>query len=59
MPSTTPPCRRVRNPAAPNSELVVTQRQSGGVIIKQGPIYILVGPGETKPLIDAIAEVSA
>jgi hypothetical protein len=49
---------RIRNPNGPNSELVVTPRPNGGVTITQGPVYILVGPDETAPLIEAIRHIT-
>lgn len=38
----------------PRSELVVTPRANGGVSIAQGPVYVLVGPKEIEPLVDAM-----
>jgi hypothetical protein len=38
----------------PRSELSVTPRANGGVSIAQGPVYVLVGPSEIEPLMEAI-----
>jgi hypothetical protein len=38
----------------PRSELVVTPRANGGVSIAQGPVYVLVGPKEIEPLMEAM-----
>ena len=46
---------RARIPSSkPRSELVVTPRANGGVSIAQGPVYVLVGPNEIEPLMDAM-----
>ena len=50
-----PPPQRTRIPSPrPRSELVVTPRASGGVSIAQGPVYVLIGPNEIEPLVDAM-----
>jgi hypothetical protein len=47
--------QRARIPTCrPRSELVVTPRADGGVSIAQGPVYVLVGPSEIEPLLEAI-----
>lgn len=47
--------QRARVPTnRPRSELVVTPRANGGVSIAQGPVYVLVGPNEIEPLVEAI-----
>lgn len=38
----------------PRSALSVTARANGGVSIAQGPVYVLVGPREIEPLMEAI-----
>jgi hypothetical protein len=40
------------------SGMVVTQRDNGGLSIAQGPAYVLVGPDEVRPLIEAIEPTS-
>jgi hypothetical protein len=50
-----PSSQRARIPSSrPRSELVVTPRANGGVSIAQGPVYVLVGPNEIEPLMDAM-----
>jgi hypothetical protein len=50
-----PPFQRARIPSPrPRSELVVTPRANGGLSIAQGPVYVLVGPNEIEPLVDAM-----
>ena len=50
-----PSPRRARIPnSKPRSELVVTPRANGGVSIAQGPVYVLVGPKEIEPLMEAM-----
>ena len=50
-----PPLERIRIPSlGPRSELVVTPRASGGLSIAQGPVYVLVGPHEIEPLMEAM-----
>ena len=50
-----PSSQRARIPGSrPRSELVVTPRANGGVSIAQGPVYVLVGPKEIEPLMEAI-----
>jgi hypothetical protein len=47
--------QRARIPSSrPRSELVVTPRANGGVSIAQGPVYVLVGPNEIEPLMEAM-----
>jgi hypothetical protein len=49
------PPQRTRIPStSPRSQLVVTPRASGGVSIAQGPVFVLVGPDEIEPLVEAI-----
>lgn len=49
------PSQRARIPSSrPRSELVVTPRANGGVSITQGPVYVLVGPKEIEPLMEAM-----
>ena len=43
----------------PRSELAVTPRANGGVSIAQGPVYVLVGPKEIEPLVDAMKNCQA
>jgi hypothetical protein len=50
-----PSSQRARIPSPrPRSELVVTPRANGGVSIAQGPVYVLVGPQEIEPLMEAM-----
>jgi hypothetical protein len=50
-----PSSQRTRIPSLrPRSELVVTPRANGGVSIAQGPVYVLVGPHEIEPLMEAV-----
>lgn len=50
-----PSSQRARIPSSrPRSELVVTPRANGGVSIAQRPVYVLVGPNEVEPLMEAI-----
>ena len=50
-----PSPQRARIPTSrPRSELVVTPRANGGVSIAQGPVYVLVGPNEIEPLMEAM-----
>jgi len=50
-----PSSQRARIPSPrPRSELVVTPRVNGGVSIAQGPVYVLVGPKEIEPLMEAM-----
>lgn len=50
-----PSPQRTRIPnRRPCSELVVTPRANGGLSIAQGPVYVLVGPNEIEPLMDAM-----
>ena len=50
-----PSSQRARIPSLkPRSELVVTPRANGGVSIAQGPVYVLVGPNEIQPLMEAM-----
>jgi hypothetical protein len=49
---------RIRNPNGPNSELVITPRPNGGVTIAQGPVYVLIGPGEVAPVLDAMRQAT-
>lgn len=49
---------RIRNPNGPNSGLVITPRRNGGVTITQGPAYVLIGPGELAPVMDAIRQLT-
>jgi hypothetical protein len=50
-----PSPQRTRIPSPrPCSELVVTPRANGGVSIAQGPVYVLVGPKEIEPLVEAM-----
>jgi hypothetical protein len=50
-----PSSQRTRIPShRPRSELVVTQRANGGLSIAQGPVYVLVGPKEIEPLVEAM-----
>jgi hypothetical protein len=50
-----PPSQRARIPSpSSRSELVVTPRANGGLSIAQGPVYVLVGPNEIEPLVDAM-----
>jgi hypothetical protein len=50
-----PSSQRARIPSSrPRSELVVTPRVNGGVSIAQGPVYVLVGPNEVEPLMEAM-----
>ncbi len=50
-----PSSQRTRIPSSkPSSELVVTPRANGGVSIAQGPVYVLVGPKEIEPLMEAM-----
>lgn len=49
---------RIRNPNGPNSELVITPRPNGGVTITQGPAYVLIGPSELAPVMDAIRQAT-
>lgn len=49
---------RIRNPNGPRSELIVTPRSTGGVTIAQGPAYVLVGPSELGPVIDAMRQLA-
>jgi hypothetical protein len=50
-----PSSQRTRIPSpSPRSELVVTPRANGGVSIAQGPAYVLVGPKEIGPLMEAM-----
>ncbi len=50
-----PSLQRARIPSSrPRSELVVTPRANGGVSIAQGPAYVLVGPKEIEPLMEAM-----
>jgi hypothetical protein len=50
-----PVLQRSRVPSSrPRSQLVVTSRANGGVSISQGPVYVLVGPNEIEPLVEAI-----
>ena len=49
---------RIRNPNGPRSELVITPRPNGGVTIAQGPAYVLIGPGELAPVMDAIRQLT-
>ena len=50
-----PPSQRARVPSRrPRSELVVTPRANGGLSIAQGPVYVLVGPREIEPLMEAM-----
>ena len=54
-PGKIPPPERARIPSfTPRSELVVTSRVNGGVSIAQGPVYVLVGPNEIEPLVEAM-----
>jgi hypothetical protein len=49
------PSPRARIPSSrPRSELAVTPRANGGVSIAQGPVYVLVGPNEIEPLVEAM-----
>jgi hypothetical protein len=50
-----PSSQRTRIPSRrPRSELVVTPRTNGGVSIAQGHVYVLVGPNEIEPLMEAM-----
>jgi hypothetical protein len=49
---------RIRNPNGPNSELLVTPRPNGGVTITQGPVYVLIGPDELAPVMDAVRQLT-
>jgi hypothetical protein len=50
-----PSPQRARIPSPRSrSELVVTPRTNGGVSIAQGPVYVLVGPNEIEPLVEAM-----
>ena len=50
-----PPLERTRIPSLrPRSELVVTPRANGCLSIAQGPVYVLVGPDEVEPLMEAM-----
>jgi hypothetical protein len=50
-----PSSQRARIPSSrPRSELVVTPRANGGLSIAQGPVYVLVGPREIEPLMEAM-----
>jgi hypothetical protein len=49
---------RIRNPNGPRSELVITPRPNGGVTIAQGPAYVLIGPGEVAPVLDAMRQAT-
>jgi hypothetical protein len=50
-----PSSQRTRIPSPrPRSELVVTPRANGGLSIAQGPVYVLVGPKEIEPLVEAM-----
>jgi hypothetical protein len=54
-----PSSERTRIPSPrPRSELVVTPRANGGLSIAQGPVYVLVGPDEVRPLIEAMEPMS-
>jgi hypothetical protein len=47
--------QRTRIPSSrTRSELVVTPRANGGLSIAQGPVYVLVGPNEIEPLMEAM-----
>jgi hypothetical protein len=45
--------KRIPSPR-PRSELVITPRTNGGLSIAQGPVYVLVGPHEIEPLMEAM-----
>jgi hypothetical protein len=50
-----PSPQRTRIPStSPRFELVVTPRANGGLSIAQGPVYVLVGPKEIEPLLEAM-----
>jgi hypothetical protein len=53
-----PSQQRTRIPSPrTRSELVVTPRANGGVSIAQGPVYVLVGPREIEPLMQAMRTI--
>lgn len=51
--------RTIQNPNRPFSQLTITRRPNGGILIAQGPARVLVGADETAPLIEAIAELES
>jgi len=53
-----PSQQRTRIPSPrTRSELVVTPRANGGVSIAQGLVYVLVGPREIEPLMQAMRTI--